>query len=297
MNRARLLVSESLRSLTANLSTTLAATVAVLIGMFLLGLLIAFGTWARSWGDHVKKQLVVHVYYCTETTCPRSGAANDSQINHVAARLEADPRVKSVRFVSSAEALQIMRKKAPEIVQNLSSNPLPDAEEVIPKRGEDTEAIARSLSPRPAGVENVKWGKKTAHRILRVARVIELIFLTGVILLVAASTLLIGNTIRLSIFARRREIEVMKLVGATNWFVRGPFMLEGLLCGLLGSLLAVLLLVLGKEFALPTILGHVRAGADVKAIAFTMNALILVITGLLLGVAGSGLTLRRFLRI
>ena len=84
---------------------------------------------------------------------------------------------------------------------------------------------------------------------LQVGGVISVVFLVGVILLVIASTLLIANTIRLSIFSRRREIEVMKLVGATNWFVRGPFMVEGLLCGLGGSLAAVILLLLGKEVA------------------------------------------------
>ena len=78
--------------------------------------------------------------------------------------------------------------------------------------------------------------------------------------------ILIANTIRLSIFSRRREIEVMKLVGATNWFVRGPFMLEGLLCGLVGSIAAVVLLLLGKEVALPAILGHIDTTDDVKAL-------------------------------
>src|SRR5213079_3479890 len=96
----------------------------------------------------------------------------------------------------------------------------------------------------PAGVDKTAYGKKTASRILHLARVIETIFLVAIIVLLVASTLLIANTIRLSIFARRREIEVMKLVGATNWFVRGPFMLEGLLCGLVGSLAAIILLLL-----------------------------------------------------
>ena len=77
---------------------------------------------------------------------------------------------------------------------------------------------------------------------LRVGGVISIVFLIGVILLLIASTLLIANTIRLSIFSRRREIEVMKLVGATNWFVRGPFMVEGLICGLVGAIAAVILL-------------------------------------------------------
>ena len=83
---------------------------------------------------------------------------------------------------------------------------------------------------------------------------IELVFLIAVLVLLGASVLLIANTIRLSIFSRRREIEVMKLVGATNWFVRGPFMLEGLLCGLGGALAAVVLLLLGKEAVLPAII-------------------------------------------
>jgi cell division transport system permease protein len=89
----------------------------------------------------------------------------------------------------------------------------------------------------------------------------------------------------------------MKLVGASNWFVRGPFMLEGLFCGLAGAVLAVVLLLLGKEIALPAILGRVDAGSDVQALAFGWTALILLGLGLLLGAAGSGLTLRRFLRV
>jgi cell division transport system permease protein len=116
-------------------------------------------------------------------------------------------------------------------------------------------------------------------------------------LLILASTLLIANTIRLSIFSRRREIEVMKLVGATNWFVRGPFMIEGLLCGLIGAVGAIVLLIIGKEIVLPSI-GTLHTGSEpVKAIAFSLNALVLVGVGLALGAAGSGLTIRRFLRV
>ncbi len=89
----------------------------------------------------------------------------------------------------------------------------------------------------------------------------------------------------------------MKLVGATNWFVRGPFMLEGLLQGLAGSVLAVVLLVVGKEVALPSILGHLDSTPDVHALAFSLNAIALLGAGLLLGAAGSGLTLRRFLQV
>ena len=287
--RVKLLFSESFRSLGANLSTTIAATMTVLIGMFLLGLFIALGSWVVSWSDHVKRELLVKVFYKQDAT--------EAQINAVRAQLDNDPRVKSITFVSADEALARMRDKFPELTANLPSNPLPPSQEVVPVRAEDVNAIARSLSPLPKGVEKVKYGKQTADRILRVARVIEIVFLAAVLVLLVASTLLIANTIRLSIFSRRREIEVMKLVGATNWFVRGPFMLEGLICGLLGSVVAIVLLLVGKELALPAILGRIESSSDVEALSFLVNALILLFVGLGVGAVGSGLTLRRFLQV
>jgi cell division transport system permease protein len=300
-----MLIGEALRSIRASASTTLAATMTVLIGMFLLGLLIALGSWVVSWSENVKKEVVVKVFFCTPDTCGQE--ASPAQINAVRAKLEGDPRVRRVTFVSKDEALARMKDRFPDLFQGgLVSNPLPASEEVELKRAEDADDVFQSLGPYPvgddtrfrtAGVETVSYGEKTAKRIIQVARVIEIVFLLAVIILFVASTLLIANTIRLSIFARRREIEVMKLVGATNWFVRAPFMLEGLLCGLAGSLAAVVLLLLGKELALPAILGQVGDGDEVQALAFWVNALLLVAAGLALGAAGSGLTLRRFLKV
>jgi cell division transport system permease protein len=291
----RVVVSEALRSLRASMSTTVAATLTVLIGMFVLGLTIALGTWVLSWSDHVKKKLEVKVYF-TNTATPK-------QIEHVRVFLASDDRVKKLTFVSSEQALIAMRKKFPELVKNLSYNPLPDSFVVIPKQAEYNAPIKRAVlhsGPNgrvPPGIDKVKDGGETSRRVLRVGSIIELVFLIGVIVLLVASTLLIANTIRLSIFARRREIEVMKLVGATNWFVRGPFMLEGLICGLAGSLAAVFLLLLGKEIVLPAILGHIQDSRDVHALAFELQALAILGAGLLLGAAGSGLTLHRFLRV
>jgi cell division transport system permease protein len=287
--RARLLFSESIRSLGANLSTTIAATMTVLIGMFLLGLFIALGSWVVSWSDHEKRELLVKVFF-VET-------ANEKQFNAVGAKLAADPRVKDYVFVTKADALKRMQEKFPELTANLPSNPLPPSWEITPNRAEDVEAIANSLRPLPAGVDKVTYGKQTADRILSVARVIEIVFLAAVLVLLAASTLLIANTIRLSIFSRRREIEVMKLVGATNWFVRGPFMLEGLICGLAGAAVAIVLLFLGKELALPTILGRIESSSDVEALSFSLISLVLLLVGLTIGAIGSGLTMRRFLKV
>jgi cell division transport system permease protein len=292
MSRVRLLFSEAWSSISQNVSTTFAATMTVLIGMFLLGLFIALGTWVLSWSDHVKKELTVKVYF--------AGTATDAQEYAVRQQLVKDhQRVQKVTFISKEQAERTMAKKFPALYKTpLPSNPLPDAWVVTPVKAEYTEAIGQDVvRAHYAGVDDVSWGSKTAHKVLTIAEVIWIVFLVAVILLVTASTLLIANTIRLSIFARRREIEVMKLVGATNWFIRGPFMLEGLICGLGGAVLAVILLILGKELALGAILPHIGGGSDVHALPFELNALALIGAGLLLGAAGSGLTLRRFLQV
>jgi cell division transport system permease protein len=290
MNRFRVVLAEAWRSITASISTTIAATMTVLIGMFLVGLLIALGSWAMSWSDDAKRKLLVKVYLTDDATA--------QQVNAVRMKLESDSRVASVSFVSKEQALKIMEDKYPDLVENLPGNPLPRSFEVKPTRGEHVEAISQSLSPPPPGVDKVKYGKKTADRVLQVARVFTVLSVLGIAVLLVAATILIGNTIRLSIFARRREIEVMKLVGASNWFVRGPFVVEGMICALAGSLAAVLLLLLGKELVLPAITSGRGSGeSDVQAIAFAWNAMIVIGVGLVLGAAGSGITLRRFLQV
>jgi cell division transport system permease protein len=291
VSRLRIVFAEALRSIGANISTTIASGVSVLIGMFLIGVFIGLGTWLVSWSDDKKRELAVHVYI--------ADAATGKQVDRLRVALESDPRVRpgGIAFVSKQRALDIMRKRNPELTENLVSNPLPASFDVVPKRGEDTEAIAATIEKKNlVAVEEVRWGKGVARRILAIARAIQIISLIIVIVLLAASTILIANTIRLSIFARRREIEVMKLVGASNWFVRGPFMLEGVLTGLAGSLAAVLLLFLGREIAIPKIV-TVQNDPQVQALAFTWTATILVLIGLAIGALGSSLTLRRFLRV
>ncbi|HEU5243096.1 MAG TPA: permease-like cell division protein FtsX [Gaiellaceae bacterium] len=321
MSQARLLFSEAWSSIRMNLSTTFAATMTVLIGMCLLGLFIALGTWVLSWSNHIQKELQVQVYACTTASmadCKTN--ATTAQELAVGRALRNDPHVQRVTFVPKAVAWAEEKKNNaggfPAGTYDLvTGNPLPDKWVVTPTQAKYTPVIGKQICrAHYSGVEacatastgglgnagGVHWQSNVTKRVLTIAKVISLVFLIAVVLLVVAATLLIANTIRLSIFARRREIEVMKLVGATNWFIRGPFMLEGLLCGLVGSLLAVILLLLGKTVALPSILPHIGGGSstnDVHALDFTFNALALLVAGLLLGALGSGLTLRRFLQV
>jgi cell division transport system permease protein len=310
MSRLRLIFSEAMRSLGANLSTTFAATTTVLIGMFMLGLVIGLGSWALSLSDHYKKQLRVKVYFCTTAFERCSKEASPREMNTVRDKLVAMPEVKSVNFISKRDALRIMEKRRPDLTKNLAGNPFPNGYDVIPKRGDDIDAITSRLSPLPAGVESTcpaaagtaaaksplgESCSRITHRVISVANYLWIVVLIAFVVLLVSSTLLVANTIRLSIFARRREIEVMKLVGATNWFVRGPFMIEGVLCGLAGAVAAIILLVLGRTLFMPLI--HLTSESQVHAWPFGLHVLIVLAAGLLLGAAGSGLTIRRFLHV
>ncbi|HEV8459461.1 MAG TPA: permease-like cell division protein FtsX [Gaiellaceae bacterium] len=291
--RIRLLVSEAWRSLGANLSTTVAATMTVLISMFLLGLFIAFGTWMDSWSTHVKSELLVKIYFKPSATL--------SQKNTLANQLQQNQYVKQdgVKYVSKEQALKDMKKRYPDMVEGLAYNPLPDSLQVQPTRGEDIDSLYASIvrPHMPPGVSKVEDAKQKSHAILRVAHYIDLFFLLAAVVLLIASVLLISNTIRLSIFSRRREIEVMKLVGATNWFVRGPFMLEGLFCGLAGAFLAIFFLIIGKAALLPAINLHLTSDPSVHAWSFPVITLVILLFGLGVGAFGSGITMRRFLKV
>jgi cell division transport system permease protein len=301
MNRLRLVVAEALRSLGTNISTTVAATMTVLIGMFLLGLFVLLGTWVLSWSDHVKRQLEVKVWFDEHPTNKQVGAVRTYLAQQVSAGT-----VKEYKFINAAEGLKRARKLYPAFASGVVSNPIPAEYEVTPAHAENVKAVAAAIRSQhfkgldlsdpkntPGGVQD---GQQTSKRILQVATWIWRVFLVAVIILLVTSTLLIGNTIRLSIFSRRREIEVMKLVGATNWFVRGPFVLEGLICGLVGSLAAIVLLLLGR-IGWNAVVSFDKSSSDVRALSFSVMALILIAVGLAVGAVGSGLTMRRFLRV
>src|SRR5438477_5717857 len=181
-NRGKLLVSEAWRSLGANLSTTVAATMTVLIGMFLLGLFIALGTWTVSWSNHAKKQLEAKVFF--------DPGATVQQRNAVARMLEQNQYVKpgSIDYISPEQGLEIMKKRYPELVKDLPSNPLGAAINVLPDKPEDVDKLYDSITqPRlPPGVEKVRDGKQVSHYILRVAHVLEAVLIIGPLILLAA---------------------------------------------------------------------------------------------------------------
>ena len=206
-----------------------------------------------------------------------------------------------VKYVSKAQAWAQLKKRVPKSVwESVLTNPLPASWEASlgnPGHAKDVAASVRAMPGAERGANGVAYGGRDADRLLRNAAVVEAV-IGGLILVLAISAVaLIANTIRLSIFARRREVEVMKLVGASNWFVRLPFVLEGMLCGLGGAILSIGLL--GASLVL--LKDHLPAASlnedGAHAIAFWLLAPLLLLAGTLLGAIGSGVTMRRFLRV
>jgi cell division transport system permease protein len=290
--RFRFYIGEAVRSLRANLATTMAATVTVLIVMFFLGVFVALGSYLYAKVDQVRGETKVSVYLQDD--------ASSRQIGNLQLRLRQNPDVKTVVYLSKADALAKMKKqlgKDNTVFKQLPVNPLPASLEVHLHDPGQAKAVAATVRGR-SGVDSVSYGGKTADRVLRVGATIEAVVGGLILILAIAAVLLIANTIRLSIHSRRREIEVMKLVGATNWFVRLPFIIEGMLCGLVGAAVAIVLLYASYVGLLREwIQGSDLSSTQVQAISFWLLGALLLLAGTGLGAAGSGLTLRRYLRV
>jgi cell division transport system permease protein len=246
----------------------------------------------------VRKRVLVDVYL--------TRAASQSDVARVRAQLLDTPNVKRVEFVSRQTAYQQQRKKDPEAFALLGSNPLPDTFRVTPEDPDDVLKIASALAPEAAGggrtpidrsIDEVRTRRDDTTKILQVTRFVKLMAGTLAVLLIAASIFLIANTIRLSLYARRREVEVMKLVGATDWFIRWPFVIEGILLGALGGTVAILLLLVGKIALLDPLTEQFSLLAAPDTIHFGLLIAVLVGASVAVSAAGSGLSLRRFLRV
>ncbi|HTL86462.1 MAG TPA: permease-like cell division protein FtsX [Acidimicrobiia bacterium] len=297
MSRLAYFTRETLISLRRNLLMTFAGVMTVSVSLFLFGgiLLVSrvvdHGT--SKWKHGVELEIFMQV------------KASDRQIGDVRAALDADKKggtkaeVKSYRFFTKEDALKEFRKlfqDEPVLVENTTADALPTSFRVVPLKPELTATIAKEFDNVP-GVKGINTPAKQVKTLLTATRWIRFAFFLMAGVLLASSLFLIVNTIRLATFARRREIEVMKLVGASNWFVRVPFMAEGLVQGAIGAGFAFGLVYLLK-WIITNLLKHQHnllqpfyaSSHDV----FVIGSWVLLI-GAVIGVAGSMIGLRKFL--
>jgi cell division transport system permease protein len=275
-----------------------AAMATVLVTVLVLGTFIPMVQATTGAANQVRNRVIADVYLKTNAT-----QADVARVRGVILRT---PHVKKVEYVSKQQAYAQQRKRNPEAYQLLGANPLPDTFRVYPDRPDDITAVKNALDPlAPAGgrvpvdraIDEVSNREEDTQKILTATRVVKYATAGLAALLALASILLIANTIRLSLFARRREVEVMKLVGATDWFIRWPFVIEGVILGALGGALAVLLLAVVKIALVDPLANDFALIAAPNTINFGLLIVVLLLASVAVSAAGSGLSLRRFLRV
>lgn len=292
MGRIKFFLSEAFRSLWRNYFMTIAAVVTVFLSMFLLGVVMVFVYNINAVLKDVEQKVEITIYL--------KDSASADEIEALRQEIVDLPEVKEVQFIDKDEALKRLKedlKEHEELLKDLPSNPLPASFEVALKDPELAGTVAVKFEGRPI-VEEVRYGKELAERIFKVTSVIRNISAVFVLLLGGVSILLISNTIRLSIYARRREVEIMKLVGATNWFIRWPFIIEGLAVGLVGATAALAFVILGTDFVMDRIRENLMfLTVPFDAVSTVQITLVILGVGAIIGAVGSGLGLRRFLNV
>jgi cell division transport system permease protein len=302
MSRILFFFSEAFRALRRNGAPTLAAVVTTVVTLVLLGVLIPIFQTAQAKSNEVRSELAINFALYDDATNTEIAAAKS--------KVEAVPGVASVAVISKQEALRTLKSELKDktIVEELHTNPLPASLLVKANDASDLPQIEKEVmgttsggkaNPISAAISNPFSRQQSTAKIEKVTSALKIVLTVLMALLVIASVMLVGNTIRLSIFTRRREVEVMRLVGATRWFIRWPFLIEGVVVGFLGGLIAILILWIGKTTIVDPLsdTNSFAAAQHDATLAFPVLAALLFGAAILVSTLGSGVTLRRFLRV
>jgi cell division transport system permease protein len=309
MSRLFFFIREAFRALRRNGAPSMAAIVTTVVTVVLLGVLIPIFQTTQAKSESVRSSLEFRV--------PVYDDATKAEIAGLQKKLEAIPHVATVKFITKAAALEEFKgsygkSKVEESITQLNGyNPLPGNFSVKPDDAANLESTRTAVAPPgPDGKPNpispiinaetpTFQQQQGAKQIEQVTSALKIVLTVITALLIAASLMLVGNTIRLSIYTRRREIEVMRLVGATRWFIRWPFMIEGVVVGFAGGLIAILILWLGKMTIVDPLSSTFKflETQNTSTLSFPALVAILFAASVLVSALGSGVTMRRFLKV
>ena len=290
---------EAFRSMSRNAVPSFAAMASVLVTVLVLGVFIPIVQATTGAANDVRNRVLVNAYLK-----PDASRADVQRVQRLLR--ERVDYVGSVQYVSKQDAYAEQRRRFPDAYQLLGRNPLPDTFRITPDEPDNALKLRDALSPSTPGggrttldpaIQVVKNSKDDTQKILVATRVVKITTGLLAVLLVVASVLLVSNTIRLSLFSRRREVEVMKLVGATDWFIRWPFVIEGIVLGALGGIVAIMLLLVGKIALLDPLIEQFELLAAPETINLGVLVGLLLLAAIAVSALGSGLSLRRFLRV
>ena len=289
-----------------NWTTVLGAVVTIFLSLFIIGLFVLGSAVVENMVGSVEDRVTIQAFL--------SDNADQSDIDALQAKIEGWDNVESVTYKSKDEALEEYRntmsnRNASDAVAALDGeNPIP-ASLVIklsdPQKVEDTATTLTSDSDflnvcddpdNPSS--SVQYGRETVEKLFSVTNYLRIGGIVLVALLTFVALVFINNTIRLAITARRREIAIMRLVGASNSFIRGPFVMEGTLEALIGALLAIVGLKLGMDYVLPKLSSSLQfLSFYVSTTEVLITYAMLVVIGVVIGLFGSAMAMRRYLKV
>ncbi len=297
---------EAFRHFRRNWSTVLGAIVTIFLSLFVIGMFVLGSVMVGNLVGNVEDRVTIQAFL--------SDSADKTAVNALQKKIEGWKNVESVSYKSKEKALEQYKKtmsnrNAADAVAALDgTNPIPASLVIKLKNPQNVEKVAARLikdpdfakvadnSSKPSA--SVQYGRETVERLFSVTYYLRIAAIVLVALLAFIAFVFINNTIRLAISARRREIAIMRLVGASNGFIRGPFMMEGLLEALIGSVLAVIALHAGLSVVMP------KLQTSLKFLSFNLptNVLVttyagLIVIGMLLGMFGSMIAMRRYLKV
>jgi cell division transport system permease protein len=288
--KVKFFLGEVSRNFSRNTGMQVTAIGTVAITIVLLGLFLFTRGALADMGARLLDQIEVSAYMRADAT--------PDEVRAIARYLAQDPRVASAQLVPKRQALAELRERTKGTIDTalLTENPLPDKFRIKVRVPDDVAAVAASVR-RLKGVDNVVYGQKIVQRLLQLGAVLRRIGIAVIVVFFAVAGIIISNTIRLTVFARRREIAIMQLVGATNTYIRLPFICEGLLDGLIGALLAIGLLAIARAALWPRLL-EALPWAQLTATPIDSRLLAgeLILVGAAIGIVASWISVGRHLR-
>lgn len=306
MSRLMYFLKESIISSRRNLGTTIGGIITIFLSLLMVGISIMATVMLGNLATSFEQEVNVRLYI--------SDDASDKQISALTEYLESlqtdEGNVAAVDFRDKDQVLEDFKeqtKSNPDVYEQLDGNPLPRTfvltlrdtqrvQETVDKvlASETFTKIADKEDPS----ESIKYGQGTVERLFAVTNLIRYACIAAVVLLVFISLVFLNNTIRLAILARRKEISIMRLVGASNGFIRGPFVMEGALQALVGALLAIIVIACVRAFAMPSLQNVVSfLPLYIDGGTYNMIYLVLIIAGVCIGMLGSAIAMRRYLKV
>lgn len=301
-----LAMRDALRSMTQSSLMSLASMLTVAVSLMVLSVVLLLAVNMEHWATTVEQQVEIKAYLCAawdETEKCNKQDLTEAQKRTVQEQISQIPGVKSYTYLTRQQALDRMKKEFGEqqdLLEGLEGegdNPLSDMIEIKANDPKDVKSVAEAAAKLP-GVRKVNWGEEWVDKLVALTKAIRIGGIGLVLLLVVATVLTISNTIRLAVYARRREIAIMKLVGATDWYIRRPFMIEGIILGLVGAVAAMLGTGYGYESVIRYLYKVVPFLPLIPAQDVLMSLTLgLVLLGSVLGAVGSLISMRRFLKV